>query len=63
MTADEYMNAELSKWESMWEGGHLAALYAVSGRKKEAEAAVRAAEQAGYRVHPQLKEDIRRMST
>ena len=42
---------------------NLAALYALSGRKKEAEAAVRAAEQAGFRVHPQLKEDIRRMST
>jgi tetratricopeptide (TPR) repeat protein len=41
---------------------NLAALYAVSGRKQEAEAAVRAAEQAGFRVHPQLKEDIRRMS-
>ena len=42
---------------------NLAALYAVSGRKQDAEAAVRAAEQAGFRVHPQLKEDIRRMST
>jgi tetratricopeptide (TPR) repeat protein len=42
---------------------NLAALYALSGRKREAEAAVRAAERAGFRVHPQLKEDIRRMST
>jgi Flp pilus assembly protein TadD len=42
---------------------NLAALYALSGRKREAEAAVRAAEQSGFRVHPQLKEDIRRMST
>jgi Flp pilus assembly protein TadD len=42
---------------------NLAALYALSGRKREAEAAVRAAEQSGFRVNPQLKEDIRRMST
>ena len=42
---------------------NLAALYAMSGRKREAEDAVRAAERAGFRVHPQLKEDIRRLST
>jgi Flp pilus assembly protein TadD len=40
---------------------NLAALYAMSKRKQEAEDAVRAAERAGYRVHPQLKDDIRRM--
>lgn len=37
---------------------NLAALYAMSGRKKEAEAAVRAAERARFRVNPQLKADI-----
>jgi tetratricopeptide (TPR) repeat protein len=40
---------------------NLAALYAMSRRKQEAEDAVRSAERAGFRVHPQLKEDIRRM--
>jgi tetratricopeptide (TPR) repeat protein len=40
---------------------NLAALYAMTGRKKEAEDAIRAAEGTRYRVHPQLKEDIRRM--
>jgi protein O-GlcNAc transferase len=42
---------------------NLAALYAITGRKEEAESAVKAAEKAGFRVHPKLKEDIRRMST
>ena len=42
---------------------NLAALYAMTGRKKEAEAAIREAEKAGYRVNPQLKEDVRRMTT
>ena len=40
---------------------NLAALFAMSGRRQEAEAAVQAAERAGYRVHPQLKEDIRKL--
>jgi tetratricopeptide (TPR) repeat protein len=42
---------------------NLAALYAITGRKTEAESAVRAAEKAGFRVNPRLKEDIKRMST
>jgi tetratricopeptide (TPR) repeat protein len=42
---------------------NLAALYAMTGRKAEAEAAVKAAEKAGFRVNPSLKEDIRRMNT
>jgi len=42
---------------------NLAALYAMTGRKAEAEAAVKAAEKAGYKVHPKLKEDIKRMAT
>jgi tetratricopeptide (TPR) repeat protein len=41
---------------------NLAALYAMTGRKKEAEDAIRAAERTRYRVHPQLKEDIKRMN-
>jgi tetratricopeptide (TPR) repeat protein len=37
---------------------NLAALYAMTGRKREAEQAVAAAERARYRVNPQLKADI-----
>jgi tetratricopeptide (TPR) repeat protein len=40
---------------------NLAALFAMSGRKKEAEEAVKAAERARFRVHPQLKADIARL--
>ena len=40
---------------------NLAVIYMMSGRKAEAEAAVKAAEKAGFRVNPQLKEDIRRI--
>ena len=41
---------------------NLAALYAMSGRKQEAEQAVAAAERARYRVNPQLKADISRLN-
>jgi tetratricopeptide (TPR) repeat protein len=41
---------------------NLAALYAMTGRKREAEAAMREAEKAGFRVNPQLKEDIQKMT-
>lgn len=40
---------------------NLAALYAMTGRKKEAQESVRAAERAGFRVNPQLKQDIDRL--
>jgi Flp pilus assembly protein TadD len=40
---------------------NLAALYAMTGRKKSAEDAVKAAEKARFQVHPQLKNDISRM--
>lgn len=42
---------------------NLAVIYMQTGRKKEAEDAIRAAERARYRVHPQLKEDIRQMKS
>ena len=42
---------------------NLAALYAMTGRKADAEASVKAAEKAGYKVNPRLKDDIKRMST
>jgi tetratricopeptide (TPR) repeat protein len=41
---------------------NLAVLYMMRGRKAEAEAAVKAAERAGFRVNPNLKTDIRNMS-
>ena len=42
---------------------NLAVIYMLSNRKKEAEDAIRAAERSGFRVNPQLKEDIRRMTS
>jgi tetratricopeptide (TPR) repeat protein len=38
---------------------NLAALYLVTGRKLEAETAVKNAERAGFRVNPRLKDDIK----
>ena len=38
---------------------NLAVLYLQTGRYKEADDAVRAAEKAGFKVHPQLKQDIK----
>lgn len=40
---------------------NLAVLYMTSGRKAEAEAAIKAAEKTKFRVNPQLKADIARM--
>lgn len=42
---------------------NLAVVYMMSGRKRAAEEAVKAAEKAGFSVNPRLKEDIRRMET
>ena len=42
---------------------NLAALYAITGRKHEAEESLKQAEKAGFRVNPQLKEDIKRMTS
>jgi Flp pilus assembly protein TadD len=40
---------------------NLAVIYMTTGRKKEAEEAVKAAERGKFRVHPQLKADIQKM--
>jgi len=40
---------------------NLAALYAMTGRKAEAQQSVKDAERAGYRVNPNLKTDIQRL--
>jgi tetratricopeptide (TPR) repeat protein len=39
---------------------NLAVIYLQTGRYAEAEAAIKAAEKAGFRVNPQLKEDVRK---
>ncbi len=38
---------------------NLAVLYLQTGRYKEADEAVKSAEKAGFKVHPQLKQDIK----
>ena len=38
---------------------NLAVVYLQTGRYKEADEAVKSAEKAGYKVHPQLKQDIK----
>ena len=38
---------------------NLAVLYLQTGRYQEADDAVKAAEKAGFKVHPQLKQDIK----
>ena len=70
-----FRNSSLEEAEREWKSAvsvnprlgeahnNLAALYAMTGRKAEAEAAVKAAEKAGFRVNPKLKEDIRKMIT
>ena len=40
---------------------NLAALYAMTGRKQQAEESVKQAEKAGYQVNPRLKSDIKAM--
>src|SRR5207244_13215325 len=40
---------------------NLAALYAMTGRKQQAEESVKQAEKSGYQVNPRLKSDIRAM--
>lgn len=42
---------------------NLAALYMMTGRKQEAEEAVKLAERAGFRVNPGLKDDIKKMGS
>jgi len=70
-----FRNGELAPAEKEWEAAiaadpkygeahnNLAVVYMMTRRKKEAEDAVRAAEKSGFRVNPQLKEDIKRMTS
>jgi len=39
---------------------NLAAIYVQTGRAREAEAEIKSAEKAGFRVNPQLKEDVKK---
>jgi tetratricopeptide (TPR) repeat protein len=39
---------------------NLAAVYVQTGRAREAEAEIKAAEKAGFRINPQLKEDVKK---
>lgn len=67
-----FRNGDLTDAEREWKAAvavnerlgeahnNLAVVFMMTRRKKEAEDAVRAAERSGFRVHPQLKEDIRR---
>jgi Tfp pilus assembly protein PilF len=70
-----FRNGQLAEAEREWKvaidtkrnlgeaHNNLAVVYMLTMRKKEAEDAVRQAEHAGFRVNPQLKEDIRRMTS
>ena len=42
---------------------NLAVIYMRAGRKADAETAVKNAEKAGFKVHPRLKDDIRKMTS
>ena len=60
--AEEYWDDAVRVNSSLGEGwNNLAAIYLTSGRKKDAEIAVRNAERAGFPVNPRLKDDIAQM--
>lgn len=50
-----------SKLGEAW--NNLAVIYLRSGRKADAETAVRNAERNGFKVHPRLKDDIKKMTS
>lgn len=50
-----------SKLGEAW--NNLAVVYLRAGRKTDAESAVRNAEKNGFKVHPRLKDDIRKMTS
>jgi Tfp pilus assembly protein PilF len=56
-TAAVQANAKLGEAHN-----NLAVLYMMRGDKKAAETAIKAAEKAGFRVNPNLKQDIKKMS-
>ena len=62
-------DSALAEWRAAVEGNpklgeahnNLAVIYMMSGKKTEAESAVKLAEKAGFRVNPQLKADIKKL--
>lgn len=73
MGSAHFRNGDRDAAQAEWEGAvksnpalgeahnNLAVVYMMSGRKADAENAVRMAERAGFTVNPQLKADIRRL--
>ena len=60
--AEEYWTRAVKINRHLGEGwSNLAVIYMMTGRKKDAEAAVKEAEGTGFRVNPRLKDDIRAM--
>jgi len=69
----QYRNNQRAEAEASWQAAvttnpklgeahsNLAVLYMMTGRKKEAEEAIKAAEKTKFRVNPQLKADISKM--
>ncbi len=55
----EYKTAIASDPKSGEAFNNLAVVYLQTGRAKEADEAIRSAEKAGFKVHPQLKADIK----
>jgi len=46
-----------------WRGAqHLAVVFMLTGRYPQAEAEIKAAEKSGFRVNPQLKQDLKKAS-
>jgi tetratricopeptide (TPR) repeat protein len=62
-------DAAMSEWQAAVQANpklgeahnNLAVLYMMSGKKAEAENSVKAAEKAGFKVNPQLKDDIKKL--
>ena len=70
-----FRNGNATAAQQQWEGAikvnsklgeawnNLAVIYLRTGRKADAEAAVKNAEKNGFKVHPRLKDDIRKMTS
>ena len=60
-TATRYWEAAIGSDPKLGEAhNNLAAVYFQTGRSREAEAEIKSAEKAGFRVNPQLKEDVKK---
>jgi len=73
MGSAHYRNGDREAAQAEWESAvkadpklgeahnNLAVIYMMSGRKADAENSIKLAEKAGFRVNPQLKEDIKKL--